>query len=248
MTGWSGSGPGVASDAIAAEAMYAMIRTRSPNVNLRDVRGVGRLFIACAALLLGCAKTPPSPQAPLVLPVDPPASAPESEEVAAPPACMEIVRIEVWKGERTLLAYCKRGAVIAMPVAIGRQEIGPKRRAGDHKTPEGEYRVSGVPRIGRFHLFIPIDYPSVADAESALSEGRVSASDYERIVSAHEMGLVPPIDTALGGDLGLHGEGERWAGDSRYHDWTFGCIALSDADIEYLSNRLEVGAPVVIHP
>ncbi|TMA35739.1 MAG: murein L,D-transpeptidase, partial [Deltaproteobacteria bacterium] len=73
-------------------------------------------------------------------------------------------------------------------------------------------------------------------------------TDYHRIATAHARGEPPPSDTALGGSLGFHGEGDRWRGDTRYFDWTYGCIGLADADVDFLARRSEVGTPVVIEP
>ena len=58
----------------------------------------------------------------------------------------------------------------------------------------------------------------------------------------------PPQDTALGGELGLHGEGPHWRGDSAELDWTFGCIAVRDHEIDFLAQRVKVGTPVWIVP
>jgi murein L,D-transpeptidase YafK len=133
-------------------------------------------------------------------------------------------------------------------IALGREPAGPKRHAGDSRTPEGRYRISGEPQSSRFHLFLPIDYPSVEDADAARAEGRISPRDHQRILAAHARGDPPPKDTPLGGNLGLHGEGERWRGDSPHLDWTYGCIALSDGDVAFLAERAPVGTPVVIRP
>ena len=65
---------------------------------------------------------------------------------------------------------------------------------------------------------------------------------------AHERGLPPPQDTPLGGHIGLHGEGEAHAGDSARVDWTYGCVAVTDAEIERIAERVAVGTPVWIHP
>jgi murein L,D-transpeptidase YafK len=154
----------------------------------------------------------------------------------------------VIKSRRLLRAHCEGGRVVELTVALGRDTDGTKRSAGDTRTPEGRYRVSGPPRSSRFHLFIPIDYPSVEDARSARADGRISAEAYARIVDAHERGEPPPHDTPLGGHLGFHGEGRRWQGDSVDLDWTYGCIALPDADIDFLAARIAVGTPVAIAP
>jgi murein L,D-transpeptidase YafK len=135
-----------------------------------------------------------------------------------------------------------------MQVALGRDAEGHKRRAGDHRTPEGDYQVVGSARPGRYHLFLPIDYPSPSDTEAAFVEGRLSKADYDRIREAHAAGALPPDDTAIGGNLGFHGEGDRWRGESRHLDWTYGCIALTDDEIELLAARVGPGVPVRIHP
>jgi murein L,D-transpeptidase YafK len=158
------------------------------------------------------------------------------------------VRVEVHKRERTLHALCEGGGERRLRVALGREPEGPKRRADDQSTPEGDYRIAGPARRSRFHLFLPIDYPSQVDADAARAAGTLSASDHRRILEAHRRGVPPPGDTPLGGRIGFHGEGARWEGTSRHLDWTYGCVALSDADIDFLAARLQIGTPVTILP
>jgi murein L,D-transpeptidase YafK len=157
------------------------------------------------------------------------------------------MRIEIHKAERRLRALCERGAVVEMTAAMGRDR-GPKREAGDLRTPEGSYRISGGPEASRFHAFVPIDYPSVADADRALAEGRIDPQQHARIVDAHARGDAPPPDTPLGGQIGIHGEGRRWAGDSADLDWTYGCVAVTDAELDFLIAHVEPGVPVEILP
>lgn len=165
-----------------------------------------------------------------------------------PPPCERILRIEVRKAERLLVAYCEGGAEEHMTAALGREPLGHKTGSGDQRTPEGSYEVAGPLERNRFHGFIPIDYPSLHDANAALLEGRITHRDFLRIEAAHARGVQPPIDTPLGGDIGIHGEGKRWAGDSKYLDWTYGCIAVTDAELDFLAERIEVGVPVEILP
>jgi len=197
---------------------------------------------AAALLVCACARPPAAlPPPPPVPPAPPPA--------LAPAPCERILAIEVSKRERRLRARCAGGGVVEMPIALGRESDGPKREAGDWRTPEGNYRISGSPRPSRrFHRFVPIDYPSLADAATARAEGRLSEPDYYRIAAAHGLGEPPPANTALGGDLGFHGEGKRWRGDSRFLDWTFGCIGLADADVDFIADRSALGTPVSIEP
>jgi murein L,D-transpeptidase YafK len=153
----------------------------------------------------------------------------------------------VKKSERRLIAACEGGGELSFPVALSRQPRGAKERAGDERTPEGDYRLLGPPRRSRFHLFLPIDYPSTADAERALRAGRITRQQHGDILEAHARGELPPQDGPLGGQLGLHGEGERWRGDADL-DWTLGCVALADEAIDELAAKAPSGTPVRISP
>jgi murein L,D-transpeptidase YafK len=210
---------------------------------VRVHRCSGRYRSAVLALLLACAPQPaPEPEpAPEPLVVEP-APAP------APGPCARIERLVAYKAERTLEAHCEGGQVLSFPAAFGREPRGAKRAAGDERTPEGDYRVAGPARASRYHRFLPIDYPSAADADAGLAAGTLSAAEHRRIVAAHERGEMPPQETALGGLLGLHGEGARWRGESQHLDWTYGCIALADADLDFVIARVRTGTPVTILP
>lgn len=203
-------------------------------------------FVALVAgLALGCPQQPE--------PARSPANADEQSPVSAPSALLEtpcpiITRIDVWKSSHRLLATCGDGGAFDLTVAIGRGDLAAKAEFGDGQTPEGHYAVAGPARASRFHLFIPIDYPSVRDADRGLAGGLIDAATHARILDAHALGRLPPQETVLGGAIGLHGEGERWQGESRHSDWTLGCIAVSDIEIERLADRVGVGVPVVIHP
>jgi hypothetical protein len=190
---------------------------------------------AVVLLLLGLAAcAAPAPTAPAPVP-------------EAPPACPRIERIEVRKSARRLVAECTGGGRLELPVTLGREPVGPKQSLGDRRTPEGDYHIAGPARPSRFHRFLPLDYPALADAERALAEGRLPRADYEAVRRAHASGRLPPQDTALGGHVGFHGEGARWAGWSDL-DWTDGCIALSDEHLDLLAARAPPGTPVRIVP
>lgn len=164
------------------------------------------------------------------------------------PPCQRILRIEVYKAARELVAFCEGGGEQRMTAAVGREPRGHKAATGDLRTPEGSYRIVGPLERNRFHGFIPIDYPSLTDANAALLEGRITHQDFTRIEAAHARGVQPPDDTPLGGDIGIHGEGQRWAGDSQHLDWTYGCIAVTDFDLDFLGERVEIGVEVLILP
>jgi len=196
----------------------------------------GRVVVAVTCVAwLACAK-PPAP---------PPPPAP-AETPVAPPPCTRAERLEVSKSQRSLTVRCVGGAALEIPIALAR-ERGPKRALGDQRMPEGEYRVAGPARKSRFHLFIPFDYPSRADADLGLKEGRISKTEHAAIARAHKAKRLPPQDTALGGLLGLHGEGKRWRGDNLLN-WTEGCIAMSDRSIAHLAKLVRPGTPLSIAP
>jgi murein L,D-transpeptidase YafK len=133
-------------------------------------------------------------------------------------------------------------------VALGREPVGAKRQAGDSRTPEGVYHLRSSGWDSRFHLFLIIDYPSREDAAAGLRAGLISPNTFGEILDAHDREVLPPQNTALGGIVGLHGEGARWSGDSEHLNWTNGCIAMSDAQIEFLAARSPSGTLVTIFP
>ncbi|MFO0690628.1 MAG: L,D-transpeptidase [Myxococcota bacterium] len=161
--------------------------------------------------------------------------------------CERVVRIEVRKAERHLIAACEGGGLRLFEIALSREPVGPKLRGGDQRIPEGDYHLAGDPRPSRFHRFIPIDYPSIADADRALASRLIPNEDHHRIVAAHAAGRMPPQDTRLGGLLGFHGEGRRWRGDLDL-DWTEGCVAVTDEAIDWLARHAPRGTPVSIRP
>jgi L,D-peptidoglycan transpeptidase YkuD (ErfK/YbiS/YcfS/YnhG family) len=147
-------------------------------------------------------------------------------------------KIEVKKGELTLETLDG--------IAIGRKGAGLKGHRGDDITPYGNYRVGWVGEKSKFRKFFGLTYPSKQDAEIALKRGIISESDYYSIVAAEQYNQIPPQNTPLGGQIGIHGLG---AGDERVHqafDWTHGCIALTNSQIDHLSQWLDTGTVVKI--
>jgi len=198
--------------------------------------------VLAGAALLGCPR--PQPPAPPPAPAPAPAPAPSPETLP----CPEVERIAVTKHTRSLVAYCRGGGERRFTVALGRAPVGAKERRGDHRVPEGVYHLVGSARPSRFYRFWMLDYPSPADAQRGLAAGRISHAQERAIARSHERGLLPPQDTPLGGMIGLHGEGSRWRGDSAKLDWTEGCLALADADLDFLMARAAPGTAVEIAP
>ncbi|MFO1351995.1 MAG: L,D-transpeptidase [Gammaproteobacteria bacterium] len=131
-------------------------------------------------------------------------------------------------------------------IAIGRG-AGIKQRRGDAITPIGSFRVVSVNRASRFHLFLGLDYPNLEHAALANRAGKLGDSAFAAIRNALKQGRTPPQTTALGGAIGVHGIG---GGNPRVHaadiDWTNGCIALTDRQIDRVATLVKVGARVEI--
>jgi len=162
--------------------------------------------------------------------------------------CARIMRIAIEKARRTLRVTCSNGETRSFRVALGQLPVGLKRTQGDLRTPEGFYRVAAPPHSSRFHRFMLLDYPSLVDADRALVAKEINARTYLSIARAVARGETPPQNTALGGAVGIHGEGSDHRDRSRIEDWTYGCIALTDADMDFIADRISVGTPVSIEP
>lgn len=141
-------------------------------------------------------------------------------------------RLDVYDGDR--LAACYR-------IGLGGRPEGHKQREGDNRTPEGQYYVCAKNPHSRFHLSLGLSYPNADDAAAALAGGAIDRATHEAIIEAVRDGRTPPWNTVLGGEVFIHGRGSMT-------DWTAGCIALDDADIEQLYGAIPVGTPVEIRP
>ncbi len=168
------------------------------------------------------------------------------EPVALAPATYAI---EIQKGKRLLLL--KQGDRVArrFQIAIGRGGLGDKRIRGDNKTPVGVYHITGFNETSPFHLFMRLNYPNVKDGFFGLKQHLISRQQFDRIVDATRMSTLPPQDTLLGGAIGIHGLGVESDETRHIHaqlDWTQGCIALTNREIEELRRYVDVGTRVVI--
>jgi hypothetical protein len=146
--------------------------------------------------------------------------------------------LTVMQGQKVLHSYEN--------IAIGSNGATREKRVTDERTPLGEFRISAIRHSDRFHLFLAIDYPTLAVAEAALKDGRINGGEYESVRKAWREGGPPPQDTALGGYLGIHGLG---AADVEVHNrfnWTNGCIALTNEQIDELAGWAVVGTRISI--
>ncbi|HEV2827122.1 MAG TPA: L,D-transpeptidase [Pyrinomonadaceae bacterium] len=150
-------------------------------------------------------------------------------------------RIVVSKSKRRLELYADGRLVRTYKIGLGLNPVPNKQRQGDRATPEGEFHVFTKNNKSAFYLSLGISYPNVEDAERGLRDHLISRAQHDAIVKAIKRKATPPQNTALGGDIYIHGSG---AGS----DWTWGCVALENEDIHELFQAIPVGTTVIINP
>ena len=158
--------------------------------------------------------------------------------------------IEVNKTHRTLSVIDeKNNLVMQFNVALGRGGPGHKKSQGDGVTPLGKYFVVGFNNESDFHYFVRLNYPNNNDALTAYQEQSITFTQLQEILSANALKKIPPQSTSLGGAIGLHGIGDETQKKLLIHsrlNWTQGCIALKNNEIEQLRPFLTLGVHVVI--
>ena len=129
------------------------------------------------------------------------------------------------KSERLLIAYSRGNPIRAYRgLQFGDAPFGHKRFQGDERTPEGHYTIDRRNPRSRFHLSLGISYPNRNDMAFAAQYGR-----------------------SAGGDIFIHGQPTGRPG-RMFGDWTDGCIALTNAEIEELWQIVPDGTPIEIRP
>ena len=148
---------------------------------------------------------------------------------AASPAFAEhadLVKIE--KAERRMTLLSRTRILRTYQISLGSSPSGPKRCEGDSKTPEGIYRISGRNRGSAYHRSLRISYPNDNDRRRA-----------------RERNCLP------GGDIMIHGlpNGAGWLRSTHLaRDWTLGCVAVTNDEIEEIWNLVPDGTKVEILP
>jgi murein L,D-transpeptidase YafK len=166
-----------------------------------------------------------------------------------PAQAIEEYELLIKRSEKKLIVQKDGKAVRSFHVALGSGGSKPKLESGDRKTPMGKYHIVQVRDSDRFHLFMQLDYPSVRDAINALKEDRITKDEYRSILDAHIFGKLPPQNTSLGGAIGIHGIGVETKDKVEIHrlaNWTQGCIALRNNEIEQLTHYVSKGTSVTI--
>jgi murein L,D-transpeptidase YafK len=145
--------------------------------------------------------------------------------IAAP---IQADKIVILKSARSMTLLNGGKVLKTCKVALGSVPLGPKRVEGDHKTPEGDYVIDAKNAHSQFHLSLHISYPSAADQQRARS-----------------LGARP------GGAIMIHGLARPFAYLGPLHrqtDWTDGCIAVTNGEIEEIWKMVSIGTRVEIRP
>lgn len=135
---------------------------------------------------------------------------------------LRVDRIVVNKSRREMLLLSGEAVLRTYRVALGPNPEGHKQREGDGRTPEGKYRIDRRNPRSRYHLSLHVSYPNDADIERARGRG------------------VSP-----GGDIMIHGLKD---GKHRDSDWTQGCIAVTNSEMDEIWNLVADGTPIEINP
>lgn len=137
-------------------------------------------------------------------------------------------QLVVYKRERKLVLLSQGKEVRSYRVALGSEPVGPKSRQGDHRTPEGVYVLDSRNPNSHFYKAFHISYPNAKDA-----------------AAARKLGVSP------GGDIMLHGLPKEyaWLGKAHsIHDWTDGCVAVTDEEMDEIWKLVRVGSRIEIKP
>jgi len=144
------------------------------------------------------------------------------------PADTQIDKIVVYKSKRQLLAYSDGKLLKIYKISLGSKAIGNKEFEGDKKTPEGLYFINDKNPRSDFHKNLGISYPNKNDIENAKRLGKQTGGE----IKIH----------GIKNKIGYIGKFHRW------NDWTSGCIAVTDEEIDELYNAVKIGTQIEIKP
>ncbi|HKA18880.1 MAG TPA: L,D-transpeptidase family protein [Blastocatellia bacterium] len=147
--------------------------------------------------------------------------------------------IIVIKSKRVLELYSSGRLIKKYRVGLGLSPEEDKVRAGDRRTPEGEFYICLKNPRSQFYLSLQLSYPNAKHAARGLRDGLITPEQYHQTLNALNRKRVPPQNTRLGGELFIHGNGSQ-------NDWTWGCVALDDGDMRELYDAISIGTPVTI--
>lgn len=134
----------------------------------------------------------------------------------------KVTRIQVFKGARTLQLISGTTVLKAYNFELGFAPAGHKNFEGDGKTPEGAYTIDRRNPRSRYHLSLGISYPNINDINNARAAGK-----------------------SPGGEIFIHGTPTNYLAED---DWTWGCIAVTNEEIEEIYAMVDDGTKIFIYP
>jgi len=140
----------------------------------------------------------------------------------------QIDNIVVYKSKRQMLVYSNGQLLKTYKVSLGRQPIGAKEFEGDKKTPEGVYFINDKNPNSRYHKTLGVSYPDKNNIEKAKRLGKPA-----------------------GGDIKIHGPRNKMSFFGKFHrwfDWTLGCVAVTNEEIDELYRAIKIGTCIEINP
>ena len=144
-----------------------------------------------------------------------------------PPNC-QIDKIVVLKSQRKMMVYQNNQLLKTYTIALGLQPVGKKHFEGDYKTPEGNYYIESKNQHSAYHRNLGVSYPNAQDQSYAKAKNK-----------------------RAGGEIKIHGLGKKQQQFGKLHflvDWTHGCIAVDNQEIEELYKHVAIGTPIDIEP
>lgn len=144
------------------------------------------------------------------------------------PADTKIDKLVVIKSKRAMEAYSNGRVIKTYRISLGQNPLGDKVSEGDKRTPEGEYTINAKNRKSAFHKNLGVSYPNQTDLHEARERG---------------------VDA--GGNIKIHGLKNGIGFIGKFHrllNWTAGCIAVTDEEMDELYKKVEIGTPIIIKP
>ncbi len=136
-------------------------------------------------------------------------------------------KIIVYKSKRVMDVYSPEGNILkSYKIALGKNPVGDKQFEGDNKTPEGIYTINDKNPNSSYHKNLGVSYPNEKDIEEAKS-----------------------FNKPVGGDIKIHGIRNYMGFFGKFHrlrDWTRGCIAVTDSEIDELYKYTPIGTEIEI--
>jgi len=147
------------------------------------------------------------------------------------PDAISINKLVVYKSKRQLLAFSNDKLIKSYTIALGKNPVGPKQFKDDNKTPEGVYKIDNKSAISKYHKNLGISYPNDRDKSFA----RKNKKD-------------------PGGEIKIHGLPNKMVMPNKlqkfhkFNDWTLGCIAVTNDEIDELYKFVKIGTTIIIYP